>query len=240
LQRITSSRTSCKSLATALRARARGLMARGSHASCDASESTSSRSTDRTDRPDGTRARPTPWTRSRPLERRCRGTRRATRSPVTGPPRPSERSSSPKSLRASRGSRPSSRCSTSSSAPQRRFTGLKVPALIKECAALRPARSPDTVTAATKSSLSSLAHRIQFPEVELAALDEQIAALVAAAAPELWHSSDSAPTRRPLSSSQLATTPSDSAPRPPGRGCAGSHRNGLVKGRRSLPTRQRR
>jgi transposase len=74
------------------------------------------------------------------------------------------------------------------SAPEalhQRFKGLKVPALIEECAALRPDRSPDPVTAATKLSLSSLARRVQFLSAELATLDEQIAALVAAAAPEL-------------------------------------------------------
>ena len=66
-----------------------------------------------------------------------------------------------------------------------RFKGLKVHELVDLAAALRPDRSPDTVTAATKSSLSSLARRIKSLEVELTALDEQIAALVAAAAPEL-------------------------------------------------------
>jgi len=66
-----------------------------------------------------------------------------------------------------------------------RFKGLKVPALIEESAGLRPDRSPDPVTAATKSSLSSLAKRIRFLNAELAALDDQIASLVAAAAPEL-------------------------------------------------------
>jgi len=74
------------------------------------------------------------------------------------------------------------------SAPEtihQRFIGLSGTALITEAASLRPERSPDPVTAATKSSLSSLARRIRFLEAELATLDEQIAALVAAAAPEL-------------------------------------------------------
>ena len=74
------------------------------------------------------------------------------------------------------------------SAPEpihQRFKGLSVTALITEATGLRPDRSPDPVTAATKSSLSSLAKRIQFLSTELAMLDEQIAALVAAAAPEL-------------------------------------------------------
>ena len=66
-----------------------------------------------------------------------------------------------------------------------RMKGLTVNALVREAAGLRPSRSPDVVTAATKASMSSLAHRIQSLEKEIAALDEQIAVLVAAAAPEL-------------------------------------------------------
>ena len=42
-----------------------------------------------------------------------------------------------------------------------RLKGLSVPALVAEGSRLRPTRSPDPVTAATKASLSSLAHRIQ-------------------------------------------------------------------------------
>jgi transposase len=74
------------------------------------------------------------------------------------------------------------------SAPEgihQRFKGLSVAALVEEAAGLRPDRSPDPVTAATKSSLSSLARRVRFLSAELVALDEQIAALVAAAAPDL-------------------------------------------------------
>ena len=66
-----------------------------------------------------------------------------------------------------------------------RCKGLSVAALIDQATSMRPERSPDPVTAATKSSLSSLARRIRFLEAELATLDEQIAGLVAAAAPEL-------------------------------------------------------
>jgi transposase len=66
-----------------------------------------------------------------------------------------------------------------------RCKGLSVAALIDEAVSMRPDRSPDPVTAATKSSLSSLAKRIRFLSAELASLDEKIAALVAAAAPEL-------------------------------------------------------
>ena len=42
-----------------------------------------------------------------------------------------------------------------------RLKGLSVPALVAEGSRLRPTRSPDPVTAATKASLSSLAHRIE-------------------------------------------------------------------------------
>ena len=44
-----------------------------------------------------------------------------------------------------------------------RLKGLSVPALVAEGTKLRPTRSPDPVTAATKASLSSLAHRIEAP-----------------------------------------------------------------------------
>ena len=74
------------------------------------------------------------------------------------------------------------------SAPEelhQRFKGLRISALVEQAGSLRPERSPDPVTAATKSSLSSLARRVRSLEVELTALDEQIEALVAAAAPEL-------------------------------------------------------
>ena len=66
-----------------------------------------------------------------------------------------------------------------------RMKGLSVPALVAEGARLRPTRSPDPVTAATKASLSSLAHRIQALDDELAELDERIEALLVATVPEL-------------------------------------------------------
>ena len=74
------------------------------------------------------------------------------------------------------------------SAPEQlrcRLKGLSVPALVAEGASLRPTRSADPVTAATKASLSSLAHRISALEAELAALDERIEALLEATVPEL-------------------------------------------------------
>ena len=60
-----------------------------------------------------------------------------------------------------------------------------MPALVAEGAKLRPTRSPDPVTAATKASLSSLAHRIESLDVELAELDERIEALLVATVPDL-------------------------------------------------------
>ena len=50
---------------------------------------------------------------------------------------------------------------------------------------LRPTRSADPVTAATKASLSSLAHRVADLEEEIAQLDARITPLLEATAPEL-------------------------------------------------------
>ena len=74
------------------------------------------------------------------------------------------------------------------SAPEQlrcRLKGLSVPALVAEGKRLRPTRSPDPVTAATKASLSSLAHRISSLDEELAELDERIEALLVATVPDL-------------------------------------------------------
>ena len=74
------------------------------------------------------------------------------------------------------------------SAPEQlrcRLKGLTVPALVAEGSKLRPTRSPDPVTAATKASLSSLARRISFLDDELAELDERIEALLVATVPDL-------------------------------------------------------
>jgi transposase len=63
--------------------------------------------------------------------------------------------------------------------------GLTVPALVAEGAKLRRGRSTDPVTAATKASISSLAHRIQSLEREIDELDELLAPLLADTAPDL-------------------------------------------------------
>jgi transposase len=66
-----------------------------------------------------------------------------------------------------------------------RLKGLSVTALVAESARFHPTRSPDPVTAATKASLSSLAHRIQALDIEIAELDEKIEPLLIATAPDL-------------------------------------------------------
>jgi transposase len=74
------------------------------------------------------------------------------------------------------------------SAPEQlrcRLKGLSVPALVAEGSRLRPTRSPDPVTAATKASLSSLAHRIEALEHELDELDARIEVLLVATVPDL-------------------------------------------------------
>jgi transposase len=74
------------------------------------------------------------------------------------------------------------------SAPEQlrcRLMGLSVPALVTEGSKLRPTRSADPVTAATKASLSSLAHRIEALDRELAELDERIEALLVVTVPDL-------------------------------------------------------
>ncbi len=63
-----------------------------------------------------------------------------------------------------------------------RLKGLSVTALVAEAGALRPTRSPDPVTAATKASLLSLAHRIRALDAEIAELNEKIEALLWATA----------------------------------------------------------
>jgi hypothetical protein len=66
-----------------------------------------------------------------------------------------------------------------------RLKGRSVPALVSEGTRLRPTRSPDPVTAATKAALSSLAHRIEALDAELAELDKRIEGLLVATVPDL-------------------------------------------------------
>ena len=105
------------------------------------------------------------------------------------PSRPSGSSSSPSARPARPGPRPSSRCATSATPPQSSSVAASKASLCRpsspRVAELRPTRSPDPVTAATKASLSSLAHRIQALDDELAELDARIEALLVATVPEL-------------------------------------------------------
>ncbi len=66
-----------------------------------------------------------------------------------------------------------------------RLKGLGVDALVREAATFRPGRSSDPVMAATKAALSSLARRIVSLEAEITELDERLAPLLKATAPEL-------------------------------------------------------
>jgi transposase len=68
---------------------------------------------------------------------------------------------------------------------QGRLKGLPIAQFVAAAQGLRPARSPDVVTAATKASLSSLAHRVAELEAEIADLDAMITRLLKEAAPEL-------------------------------------------------------
>jgi transposase len=66
-----------------------------------------------------------------------------------------------------------------------RLQGLAIPALVAEAARLHPGRSVDATTAATKAAVSSLAHRVQRLEQEIAELDAMIDTLLAATVPAL-------------------------------------------------------
>jgi len=66
-----------------------------------------------------------------------------------------------------------------------RMRGLNVRTLTAEAARLRPSRHGEPVLAATKAALSSLAHRVQGLDDELAELDGRIEALLEALCPDL-------------------------------------------------------
>jgi transposase len=125
------------------------------------------------------------------------------------------------------------------SAPEQlrcRLKGLSVPALVAEGIKLRPTRSPDPVTAATKASLSSLAHRISWLDDELAELDQRIEALLVATVPELLDRFGVGPD----TAMAAGDTPSVSIQKRPGRTCAGcrpSRRGRARRAGRSGPTK---
>ena len=80
---------------------------------------------------------------------------------------------------------------------QSRLKGLPIAAFVAAAQGLRPTRSPDVVTAATKASLSSLAHRVGDLEEEIADLDAMITPLLETPLPSCSPSMASASTLRP-------------------------------------------
>ena len=68
---------------------------------------------------------------------------------------------------------------------QSRLKGLPIAQFVATAQGLRPSRSTDPVTAATKASLSSLAHRVADLEEEIIELDARITPLLESTAPEL-------------------------------------------------------
>jgi len=68
---------------------------------------------------------------------------------------------------------------------QARLKGLSISEFVSVAAGLRPTRAPDVMTAATKASLSVLAHRVADFEAEIAELDAMITPILEAHAPDL-------------------------------------------------------
>ena len=68
---------------------------------------------------------------------------------------------------------------------QIRLKGLPIAQFVAVAQGLRPSRSADPVTAATKAALSSLAHRVADLEEEIKELDARITPLLKATAPDL-------------------------------------------------------
>ena len=112
-----------------------------------------------------------------------------------------------------------------------RLKGITVTALVAECAGLRPTRSADPVTAATKASLSSLAHRVQSLESSSPTSTRRSSPCSSPRSPTSWPASGSDPTPLPHSWWPPATTPNGSIQKRPGPTSAVC--------RRSRPTRAR-
>jgi transposase len=68
---------------------------------------------------------------------------------------------------------------------QSRLKGLPIDQFVTAAQGLRPTRSLDAVSAATKAALSSLAHRVSDLEAEIADLDARITPLIEQTAPQL-------------------------------------------------------
>ena len=77
-----------------------------------------------------------------------------------------------------------------------RLEGLSISAFVSTCQGLRASRTRDRVLAATKASLSSLAHRVAGLEAEIDELDAKITPLVRSNAPKLLEVSASTPRHR--------------------------------------------
>ena len=112
-----------------------------------------------------------------------------------------------------------------------RFSQHDTADLVAELAALRP-RPGDVVGYATRVAVRELGRRAGFPGDQPGRLDELIVPLVTARAPGLSPSTASARTPPRCSwSPPPGITLSGSAPRPPGRTCARSHRSRPPQGR---------
>ena len=161
----------------------------GLPASSSEPESGSSKSTGRTARPADNAASPIPSTPSKQLELLCRAERMDRPRAETVRSRPSGSSSWPSARLERRGSRHSHRCASSPIAPRTSSRaasrGFPSPSSSPQPRVCGPTRSTDPVTAATKASLSSLAHRVADLEEEIIELDARITPLLESTAPEL-------------------------------------------------------
>ena len=98
-----------------------------------------------------------------------------------------------------------------------RLKGLATSDFVAEAAALRVRVGGDPVVSATKMALASLGRRVHALEEEAADLDERLAELVEATAPNLLELFGAGiDTAAGSCSSPPATTPSACAPKPPG------------------------
>jgi transposase len=100
-----------------------------------------------------------------------------------------------------------------------RFARHTAASLVTELASLRP-RPGDVVGYATRIAPRELGRRAEFLDRQLERLDALIVPLVTAHAPGPLALHGIGPIPRPCCSSRRATTPSGSAPRPPGPTCA--------------------
>jgi hypothetical protein len=120
------------------------------------------------------------------------------------------------------------------SAPEQlhcRLKNLSVTALVAEGAKLRSTRSSDPVTAATKAALSSLAHRVQVLDAEIAELATRSSHSWPPPHPIFSDSSALVPTPRRPYSWPPATTRSAFIQKPPGPTCAACHPFRPTRGR---------